>query len=63
MSHVGEYCQRKGKGLGHFSEQPGEAVYHDLSLNWKNYKCDLDPPQYPENLLQGVMNYNSFHTN
>ncbi len=61
MSHVGEYCQRKGKGLGCFNEQPGEAVHHDFGLTWKDYKRDLDNPQYPGNLLQGVVNYNSFH--
>ncbi len=61
MSHMAEFCEKKGKGLGSSSEQPGEAVNHDLGEIWQCYYHDEDAPDYPTKVLQAVVNYNSFH--
>jgi hypothetical protein len=59
--HVPEFCSRRDKGLGSFSEQATESAHSDFRTTWQRYQRPLNHPQYRGNLLQAVVNYNSFH--
>ena len=61
FSHVPEFCQKVGKGLGSFSEQASESVHSDFNLTWQRYRRQMNHPQYQDCFLRAVVDYNSFH--
>ncbi|PAA77883.1 hypothetical protein BOX15_Mlig011119g7 [Macrostomum lignano] len=59
--HVPTFCSKSGKALGSFSEQTVESAHSDFEATWQRYRRPFNHPQYAANLLQAVVNYNSFH--
>ncbi len=60
--HVVQFIQKSNKSLGHFSEQAAESLHHDFSLHWNGrFKRNQDHPDYKDNLLKAVVDYNSKH--
>ena len=59
--HVPQFCAKTKSGLGKYSEQASEAVHHDFSLTWQNYKVLESHPNFGEKLLNALVKYNSMH--
>jgi len=51
----------KGKKLGFFSEQCGEALHFDFLQTWKNFQVPVFSKVYSDKLLFAVVSYSSFH--
>ena len=51
----------KGKKLGFFSEQCGEALHYDFIQTWKNFQVPVYSKVYSDKLLSAVVSYSSFH--
>ena len=57
--HVAEFCQRKGCGLGIYSEQVIEACHSDLWKIEQWYPTNLETdPNCDEKMLKKVSRYN-----
>ena len=59
--HVAEFCEIVQTGLGPWSEQTAESLHHDFGQMWKNFKVDIDHPEYAKRLYDAVVMYNSQH--
>ena len=60
--HVQEFCERRGCGLGVFSEQVVENAHHDFFKIEQRYPTNLETdPQCPQKLLKRVCRYNGLH--
>lgn len=59
--HVKEFCTAHKKGLGFCSEQAMEAVHYDFTATWAKYKVSQNNPDYGNQLLRAVCEYNSQH--
>lgn len=61
FSHVTDFCQQHGRGLGPYSEQASESVHADFRLCWEKYKVGPANSQYVPQLLRAVQAYNCRH--
>ena len=61
VDHVPEFCERKQKALGYFTEQASEAVHCDFKTTWKYYQVSEENEKFPEKLLAAVLKYNAKH--
>ena len=61
FSHVVEFCNKKGQGLGVYSEQASESVHHDFAVVWERFSRELGNPSFGDQLLKAVVKYNSVH--
>ena len=61
VDHVPEFCDRKQKSLGYFTEQASEAVHCDFKKTWKYYQVSEDDEKFPERLEAAVLKYNAKH--
>lgn len=60
--HVGDFCELHNRGLGPWSEQSSEAVHHDFSVVWEDFKVkSCHHPDFCHRLLRAVSTYNSRH--
>lgn len=59
--HVVDFCEKTGKGLGFYSEQPFESVHHDFNETWKRHKVRANHPEFGNRLSRAVCDYNSHH--
>ena len=60
--HVPEFIRRKNSPLGVFSEQASESVHQDYQKFWDmRYKRDVSHPDYSNQLLKSIVEYNSKH--
>ena len=60
--HVEQFCDKKGIGLGFFSEQAMESVHYDfLKSSWEMNKVAANHPDHPKKLLRAVCSYNALH--
>ena len=60
--HIEEFCSLTHRGLAPWSEQAGEAMHHDFSEMWDDFKVkNMENPIYPDHLLQAVCAYNGQH--
>ena len=46
FSHVAEFCQKKEKGLGFFSEKASESVHSDFKKTWESFRVSSQHPQF-----------------
>ena len=61
-THVGDFCQQVGTGLGPYSEQASESVHSVFQNIWKKrFVKDINNPTYPNALLKSVVEFNSKH--
>ncbi len=61
FDHIAEFCQKRGIGLGNFSEQASESVHHDFQKTWERYAMPLGHKDFGKHLCQAVVKYNSQH--
>ena len=62
--HVQEFCERKGCGLGVYSEQVVENSHYDFAKIEKWYPTNpKTDPEYPQKKLRSVNRYNGLHLN
>ena len=60
--HVPEFIRRRKMPLGIFSEQASESVHHDFQKFWNTrYKREMNNPNYSNQLLRSIIEYNSKH--
>ena len=60
--HVQEFCERKGCGLGVYSEQVVENCHYDFAKIGQWYPTNLDTdPHCPQKILNSVNRYNGLH--
>ncbi len=53
-SHVKEFCDRQGHGLGLYSEQASESVHHDFQKTWERFKVPEGHDSFGPQLLRAV---------
>ena len=61
IDHVEQFCPRKGRCLGFYSEQASESVHHDFQKTWQNYMVNVQNPNFGQQLLKATLKYNSKH--
>ena len=61
FQHVPETIEKTGKALGVFSAQSFESAHYEFVETWKRFKVPSDHPNYAKQLLNAVVNFNSFH--
>ena len=60
--HVAQFIQKSFQSLGHSTEQAAESLHRDFSLHWnERFKRNQVHPDYKNNLLKAVVEYNSKH--
>ena len=59
--HIAEFCERKGCGLGPYSEQASESVHHDFNKIWLHFKRPYSHSDFADHLLKALQVYNSRH--
>lgn len=59
--HVGDFCRKHQKALGFYSEQTMEAVHFEFKSFWSKYKLNINHPEYSNNLLRAVREFNALH--
>ena len=60
--HISEFIQRNERALGIFSEQALESAHSDFQSFWETrFKRQMPHPDYPDQLLKSVVEYNSKH--
>jgi hypothetical protein len=59
--HVTQFIDRHNHSLGIFSEQATESLHHNFSLHWQRFKRPAIHPDYPRNLRNCLIEYNSKH--
>ena len=57
--HVPQFIKIKKLSLGLFSEQATEALHSNFKPHWARYKRELSNPEYSNQLLKCVVDYNS----
>ena len=59
-THVEDFCDQVGRGLGEYSEQETENAHSALKMIWDRYRVrDLNSKVYHVNYFKAVMNFNS----
>lgn len=61
ITHVPQFCEVTGLGLGKFSEQASESVHYDFLKVWEHYKVPEENVNFSHKLLRAVVKYNSLH--
>ena len=62
MYHVEEFCSLTEKGLGAWSEQTSESLYHEFKRCWEKFLVkDTDNPADSDRLLSAVHVFNSLN--
>ncbi len=59
--HVGDFCSRRGTGLGVWSEQSTGSLHRDFVEHWERYTVPEDHPTYSDRLLAVVCSYDDRH--
>lgn len=59
--HIKDFCSKKERGLGFYSEQAFEAVHHDFLSVWKYFKVSENHSNYDNKLRSAVRRFNSRH--
>ena len=59
-THVEDFCDQVGRGLGEYSEQETENAHSAFEMIWDRYRVrDLNSKVYHVNYFKAVMNFNS----
>lgn len=61
FTHVPEFCDKWGVGLGLYSEQASETQHSDFKTFWGHYSTGVNHAEYGEHLLAAVIAYNGRH--
>lgn len=62
LYHVPEFCNKKQKGLGAWSEQCSESIHHEFISTWNRYiLLDIGHPNYGQRLLSATCAFNCHH--
>ena len=59
--HIIEFCDKRGTGLGTFSEQASESVHRLFKKTWEKYKVSEENDKYGDNLFKAVTDFNSLN--
>lgn len=59
--HVEQFIKKYGYGLGVINEQASEAIHSDFKPANKRFKRNNITPDYDNQYLRSVADYNSFH--
>ncbi len=51
FTRVAKFCQKRGCGLGMYSEQASKSVHRDFSETWKRYKVNEDHSEAADHLF------------
>ena len=59
-THVEQFCELTGKGLGEFSEQETENAHTMFDVTWSRYKVkDSTSTVYHQQYFKALMDFNS----
>ena len=59
--HIIDFCSKRNRSLGYFSEQASESLHSNFLPTWERYKVSQNHPMYSQKLLRAVCEYNSRH--